>query len=116
MCLAQRYEPAHAAVPKPILADSRSRSLKLPGETKGLWTTIEHFQRPREEGLNQKSRLTDWTWEGVTVVEYTGKVADVYFHVPVVRRNPFRAGGEENRYKDEIRRGLLTITDDPIPV
>ncbi len=64
----------------------------------------------------QASRIADATWEGATVVELHGKVADLYPQIPIFSRQPFRAGGEENRYKDEIRREPLKITEDPTPV
>src|SRR5208282_6277428 len=56
------------------------------------------------------------TWEGAPVVELTGQVAELFPHVPVFSRHPFRVGGEENRFKDEIRREPLKITDEPMPV
>lgn len=79
-------------------------------------TTPENYHRPDEAAQTQQARLTDWTWEGATVVELTGKVAELFPHVPVFSRHPFRVGSEENRFKDEIRREPLKITDEPIPV
>ena len=69
-----------------------------------------------EAGLAQASRIADWTWEGASVVELRGKIADLYPQIPIFSRQPFRAGGEENRYKDEIRREPLKITEEPTPV
>ena len=79
-------------------------------------TTPDNYHRPDEAAQTQQARLTDWTWEGATVVELTGKVAELFPHVPVFSRHPFRVGSEENRFKDEIRREPLKITDEPIPV
>src|ERR1700674_150943 len=79
-------------------------------------TTTESYHGPDETALKQQTRLLDCTWEGATVVELTGKVAELFPHVPVVSRHPFRVGSEENRFKDEIRREPLKITDEPIPV
>ena len=79
-------------------------------------TTPDNYHRPDEAAQTQQARLTDWTWEGATVVELTGKVAALFPHVPVFSRHPFRVGSEENRFKDEIRREPLKITDEPIPV
>jgi hypothetical protein len=79
-------------------------------------TTPDNYHRPDEAAQTQQARLTDWTWEGASVVELTGKVADIFPHVPVFSRHPFRVGSEENRFKDEIRREPLKITDEPIPV
>jgi hypothetical protein len=66
--------------------------------------------------LAQQARLTEWTWDGATVVEFAGKVADLFPQIPVFSRHPFRAGNEENRFKDEIRREPLKITEEPLPV
>ena len=63
-----------------------------------------------------QARLTNWTWEGGNVVEITGTVAYLFRELPVFSRHPFRVGNQENRFKDEIRREPLKITDDPIPV
>jgi Domain of unknown function (DUF932) len=64
----------------------------------------------------QQARLTDWTWEGGTVIELTGKVSDIFSQIPVFSRHPYRIGSEENRFKDEIRREPLKITDESIPI
>ena len=64
----------------------------------------------------QTERLTDATWEGASVTSMTGKLGDLYQAVPLFSRHPFRSGGEENRYKDEIRREPLKVDEDPIPV
>ena len=69
-----------------------------------------------EAGSAQKLRMTGWTWEGADVIELSGKVAELYGKLPLFSRQPFRAGGEENRYKDEIRREPLKIDEDPVPV
>lgn len=63
-----------------------------------------------------QARLTNWTWEGANVVELKGSVAELFRQVPVFSRHPFRVGNQENRFKDEIRREPLKITDDPMPV
>ncbi|MCZ2154062.1 MAG: DUF945 domain-containing protein [Bryobacterales bacterium] len=78
--------------------------------------STEFFQGSAENGSDQKSRITDWTWNGAKVVEHTGKVADLYSRIPVFSRQPFRVGQEENRFKDEIRREPLTISESPIPI
>jgi len=68
-------------------------------------TTPDNYHRPDEAAQTQQARLTDWTWEGATVVELTGKVAELFPHVPVFSAT--RSGrSEENRFKDEIRREL----------
>lgn len=76
----------------------------------------DNYHRPGETALNQQVRLTDWTWEGATVMERTGTVAELFLHIPVFSRHPFRVGSEENRFKDEIRREPLKITEEPLPV
>ena len=76
----------------------------------------DSYHRQDQTARAQQVRLTDWTWEGATVLELTGEVAQLFPQVPVFSRHPFRAGNEENRFKDEIRREPLKITDDPIPV
>jgi hypothetical protein len=78
--------------------------------------TSDNYCALDEIALSQLSRLTDWTWEGATVVERIGKVADLFPQIPVFSRHPFRVGGEENRFKDEIRREPLKITEQPLPV
>ena len=45
--------------------------------------------------------------EGAPVLEFIGTLAELFPQIPVFSRHPFRSGGEENRYKDEIRRGPL---------
>jgi hypothetical protein len=76
----------------------------------------DNYQRPDQTARAQQARLTDWTWEGATVKELSGEVGQLFPLVPVFSRHPFRVGSEENRFKDEIRREPLNITDDPIPV
>jgi hypothetical protein len=71
---------------------------------------------PDETAPEQRAHLTHCTREGATVRELTGRVAEVFPHVPVFSRHPFRVGGEENRFKDEIRREPLKITDEPMPI
>jgi hypothetical protein len=78
--------------------------------------THESYNRADENTFAQQARLTDWTWEGATVVELTGKVGDLFAYIPVFSRHPFRVGAEENRFKDEIRREPLKITEEPLPV
>jgi hypothetical protein len=75
-----------------------------------------NFYCPDETALTQQARLTDWTWEGATVVELTGTIAELFPLVPTFSRHPFRVGSEENRFKDEIRREPLKITEEPVPV
>jgi hypothetical protein len=65
--------------------------------------------------FNQE-RLTDASWEGATVISMTGKLSEMYQAVPLFSRHPFRSGGEENRYKDEIRREPLKVDENQIPV
>jgi hypothetical protein len=79
-------------------------------------TTTAYYHGPDEAEVKQKAHLTDCTWEGATVRELTGRVAELFPQVPVFSRHPFRVGGEENRFKDEIRREPLKITDEPMPV
>jgi hypothetical protein len=79
-------------------------------------TTTDNYAFRGEAARSQQARLTHWTWEGASVMELTGKVADLFAHVPVFSRHPFRVGSEENRFKDEIRREPLKITDEPIPI
>jgi len=68
------------------------------------------------EQTNQQRRLNDSTWEGASVLTKTGTLDEIYQSLPVFSRHPFRSGGEENRYKDEIRREPLKIDENPIPV
>jgi hypothetical protein len=70
-------------------------------------TTPDNYFGPDETAQPQQAYLTNWTWEGATVIELTGKVAELFPHVPVFSRHPFRVGSEENRFKDEIRREPL---------
>jgi hypothetical protein len=79
-------------------------------------TASANFKLPDAVGQTQKARLTEWTWEGATVVELTGTVAELFPQVPVFSRHPFRVGNEENRFKDEIRREPLKISEEPVPV
>jgi hypothetical protein len=78
--------------------------------------TSYNYRRLDESALSQQSRLTHWTWEGSTVTERIGKVAELFPQIPVFSRHPFRVGSEENRFKDEIRREPLKITEEPLPV
>jgi Domain of unknown function (DUF932) len=76
----------------------------------------DNYHRPDKTTLAQQARLTDWTWNGATVVEFTGTVAELFPEIPVFSRHPFRVGTEENRFKDEIRREPLKITEEPMPI
>jgi hypothetical protein len=71
---------------------------------------------PDAETLYQRERLADSTWEGAAVISMTGKLSEIYQTVPIFSRHPFRSGGEENRYKDEIRREPLKVDEEQIPV
>ena len=62
-------------------------------------TTTAYFHGPDEAEAKQKAHLIDCTWEGAAVRELTGQVADLFPHVPVFSRHPFRVGGEENRFR-----------------
>lgn len=79
-------------------------------------TVAKNFYSPDQVAEAQQARLTDWIWEGASVVEFTGTVAELFTQIPVFSRHPFRIGGEENRYKDEIRREPLKITEEPLPI
>src|ERR1700722_9682121 len=79
-------------------------------------TLPDNLRRHDETALTQQARLTSWTWEGAPVRELTGNVVELFSRIPIFSRHPFRVGSEENRFKDEIRREPLKITDDPIPV
>jgi hypothetical protein len=68
------------------------------------------------ELTRQQERLNDCSWEGATVIAMTGTLGDIYRSVPVFSRHPYRSGGEENRYKDEIRREPLRVDEEQIPV
>ena len=70
-------------------------------------TSPKNYNLPDEIAQTQQARLTEWTWDGATVVELTGTVAELFPQVPVFSRHPFRIGSEENRFKDEIRREPL---------
>ena len=69
-----------------------------------------------ENARNQSPRMTDWTWDGASVLESTGTVAELFPEIPVFSRHPFRLGNEENRSKDQIFREPLKITEDPFPI
>ncbi len=79
-------------------------------------TTAMSYSNVNEAGVNQRSRMANPTWEGASILEYTGTVGELYRLIPIFSRHPFRVGGEENRYKDEIRREPLNINDDSIPL
>lgn len=68
------------------------------------------------EQTRQERRLSEPTWEGASVLSMTGTLDEVYRSLPIFTRHPFRSGGEENRYKDEIRREPLKIDESQIPV
>jgi hypothetical protein len=76
----------------------------------------ESYHRQDRADRTQQACLADRTWGGATVVELTGEVAQLFPQIPLFSRHPFRVGNEENRFKDEIRREPLKITDDPIPI
>lgn len=77
---------------------------------------IGNLFTPDAETLYQRERLTDATWEGAAVISMSGKLSEIYQAVPLFSRHPFRSGGEENRYKDEIRREPLKVDEEQIPV
>ena len=62
-------------------------------------TTPSNYNAQSDSASHQKSRLTDWTWEGASVFELTGTVAELFPQVPVFSRHAFRVGSEENRLK-----------------
>jgi hypothetical protein len=74
------------------------------------------LSEPDSEQLAQRSHIADLKWEGSDVVEITGTVADIYKALPVFGRYPYRSGGEDNRYKDEIRREPQRIDEDQLPI
>lgn len=78
--------------------------------------TAMSYSNGSKAGVNQRSRMANTTWEGASIFEYTGTVGELYRLIPIFSRHPFRIGGEENRYKDEIRREPLKITEDSIPL
>ena len=78
--------------------------------------TARFYRNVNEAGVNQESKVANPTWEGAPVIEHTGTVGELYRLIPVFSRHPFRVGGEENRYKDEIRREPLNINENCIPV
>ena len=75
--------------------------------------TPDSYHRPDGTALKQQARLIDCTWEGAPVVELTGQVAELFPHVPVFSRHPFRVGGEENRFRAEPSCG---VAESVIPV
>jgi len=64
----------------------------------------------------QVRQLVSCTWEGSRVAELKGTLSELYGQIPIFSRHPFRSGGQENRYKDEIRREPLKIAEDPLPI
>src|ERR1017187_5111498 len=75
-----------------------------------------NYSRAGADRLGQQVRLTDCTWEGGAVVELTGTVGELFCQIPVFSRHAYRVGSEENRFKDEIRREPLKLTDEPMPI
>jgi hypothetical protein len=75
-----------------------------------------NYYRAGADRLGQQVRLTDCTWEGAAVVELTGTVGELFSQIPVFSRHAYRVGSEENRFKDEIRREPLKLTDEPMPI
>ena len=68
-----------------------------------------------DEQSSQRDRVHD-TWEGSAVIERRGTTAELYRNIPTFTRHPYRSGGEENRYKDEIRRQPLELSETEIPI
>ncbi len=64
----------------------------------------------------RRARVQNWTWEGSAVIEKRATTAELYRNIPMFTRHPYRSGGEENRYKDEIRREPLELTETQIPI
>ncbi len=69
-----------------------------------------------ESAVAQQARLTDSIWDGSAVKELTGTVTQIFPEIPVFSRHPFRVGDQENRFKDEIWREPLKITEEPVPI
>ena len=63
--------------------------------------------------LPERSNLFESHWSNQWL---THSVTELFPQVPLFSRHPFRVGSEENRFKDEIRREPLKISDEPIPV
>jgi len=76
----------------------------------------DNYHQQDRTSLAQVSQLANWRWEGAPVIELKGTISELYPKIPIFSRHPFRSGGEENRYKDEIHREPLKITEDPLPV
>jgi hypothetical protein len=74
------------------------------------------FYGEDEEQLAQRAQVQNATWDGSSVVEHKGTTSELYRGIPIFSRHPYRCGGEDNRYKDEIRRDPLELTDSQIPV
>jgi hypothetical protein len=99
-----------------MLSPSRAQTESNGGDMHMSVTVPKNFHGPDEVAEAQQARLTDWIWEGAPVLEFIGTVAELFPQIPLFSRHPFRNGGEENRYKDEIRREPLKITEEPLPV
>lgn len=76
----------------------------------------DNYHQVGQAARTQQAHLTACTWEGAPVFKLRGEIAQLFLQIPLFSRHPFRIGNEENRFKDEIRREPLKITDDPIPV
>ncbi len=68
------------------------------------------------EQLRQQGRISDCNWDGAAVIEMSGTLAELYQWVPLFSRHPFRSSGNENRYKDEIRREPRSIEEEQFPI
>jgi hypothetical protein len=76
----------------------------------------QNYYSSDQSAVAQQARLTDWIWEGSKVIDLTGTVAGLFPQIPTFSRHPFRVGGQENRFKDEIWREPLKINEQPVPI
>src|SRR5574338_496987 len=112
MCIA--FGALHVSRMESQIPKSRRFATGLrPDQKRNHVATPKFFQRIDPATARQQARMSDWTWEGARVLEWTGTVADLFPQIPVFSRHPFRVGSNENRFKDEIRREPLKITDEP---
>jgi len=76
----------------------------------------DSFQGRDEITDNQIEWITGSTWHSAEVFQQSGTVAELYSRLPHFSRQPFRVGDQENRFKDQIVKEPMTISEKPIPI
>lgn len=78
--------------------------------------TLPTFYSDERVAPKLQSVLSRYHWDGSPVTIHRGTVEQIFDVIPSFTRHAFRTNGQENRFKDEIRREPLTLFEESVPV